>query len=159
MERYAISLQDVYRVLGHFRQVEDRADWNLSTPIEGVSAEGSIALARLWDDVGAFRANMQPWDVALTYLLDKTDGVRRFARDSSVSSQMKAVALWQFLNFLRKPSPTRQGSRKSRIPASVWQTFLLCEEEALNQCMTRCWASSGLWKESRFGTFCRKMPR
>lgn len=133
MERYAISLQDVYRVLGHFRQVEARADWDLATPIEGVSPEGSISLARLWDDVGAFRANMQPWEIALTYLLDKTDGVRSFAQDGSVSRQMKAVALWQFLNFLRKPSPTRHGSPIMRLLDHVRQLVLLAEERDLRQ--------------------------
>ena len=133
MEPYAISLQDVYRVLGHFRQVEDRAGWNLATPIDGVSPEGSIALARLWDDVGTFRANMQPWDIALTYLLDKTDGVRRFAQNNSVSSQIKAVALWQFLNFLRKPSPTRHGSPILRLLDHVRQLVLLAEERDLRQ--------------------------
>lgn len=133
MERYAISLQDVSRVLAHFREVEDRAQWNLSTPIEGVSAEGSIALARLWDDLGAFRANMQPWEIALTYLLDKTDGVRRYALDRSVPSQMKAVALWQFLNFLRKPSPTRHGSPILCLLDHVRQLVLLAEERDLRQ--------------------------
>lgn len=76
MERYSIRLQDVYRVLRHFRESGDRAHWDLSTAIDGVSAEGSIALARLWEDIGAFSANMNPWDIALTYLLDKTDDVR-----------------------------------------------------------------------------------
>jgi DNA helicase II / ATP-dependent DNA helicase PcrA len=133
MERYAISLQDVYRVLGHFRQVDGSAHWNLSAPIDGVTAEGTIALARLWDDIGAFNSNMQPWDIALTYLLDKTDRVRRFAQDSSVSGQMKAVALWQFLNFIRKPSPTRHGSPISRLLDHVRQLVLLAEERDLRQ--------------------------
>ena len=133
MERYSICLQDVYRVLRHFRESGDRAHWNLSTAIDGVSSEGSIALARLWEDIGAFSANTHPWDIALTYLLDKTDGVRRFALDTSVSSQMKAVALWQFLNFLRKPSPTRHGSPITRLLDHVRQLVLLAEERDLRQ--------------------------
>lgn len=133
MERYSIRLQDVYRVLRHFRESGDRAHWDLSTTIDGVSAEGSIALARLWEDIGAFSANMNPWDIALTYLLDKTDGVRRFAVDTSVSSRMKAVALWQFLNFLRKPSPTRHGSPIMRLLDHVRQLVLLAEERDLRQ--------------------------
>ena len=133
MERYSICLQDVYQVLRHFRESGDRAHWDLSTAIDGVSAEGSIALARLWEDIGAFSANMNPWDIALTYLLDKTDGVRRFAVGASVSSQMKTVALWQFLNFLRKPSPSRHESPITRLLDHVRQFVLWAEERDLRQ--------------------------
>ena len=133
MERYSIRLQDVYCVLRHFRESGERAQWNLTTAIDGVSSEGSIALARLWEDIGQFSAYMNPWDIALTYLLDKTDGVRRLALDTSVSSQMKAVALWQFLNFLRKPSPTRHGSPIMRLLDHVRQFVLWAEERDLRQ--------------------------
>jgi superfamily I DNA/RNA helicase len=136
MERYSIRLQDVYCALRHFRESGDRAQWNLTTAIDGVSSEGSIALARLWEDVGGFNASMNPWDIALTYLFDKTDGVRRFALDTSVSSQMKAVALWQFLNFLRKPSPIRHGSPIMRLLDHVRQLVLLAEERDLRQVPT-----------------------
>src|SRR6187402_56484 len=132
-ERYSISLQDVHRVLRYLRESGDRSQWDLSAAIDGVSAEGSLALTRLWEDVGGFNSSMSPWEVALTYLLDKTDGVRRFALDTSVSGRMKAVALWQFLNFLRKPSPNRHGAPITRLLDYVRQLVLLAEERDLRQ--------------------------
>ena len=132
MERYSISLQDVYCLLEHFRST-GAADYQTAHTVAGLSTAGSKAVERLAADILDFTASMSPWEVVTSYLLDKTDTIRQLAKDRSVSGELKAVAIWQFLNFLRKPSPTRQGSPIWRLLDHVRQLVLLAEERDLRQ--------------------------
>ena len=132
MERYSIGLQDVYCLLQHFRS-SGTADYQTAHTVAGLTVAGSQAVERLADDIADFTASMGPWEIVTSYLLDKTDSVRHLAKGLSVSRQLKAVAIWQFLNFLRKPSPTRQGSPIWRLLDHVRQLVLLAEERDLRQ--------------------------
>jgi DNA helicase-2/ATP-dependent DNA helicase PcrA len=132
MERYALSLQDVSCLLQNFR-IAGAADYQAAHTVAGLSPGGSKALERLAADISDFTDGMGPWEVVASYLLDKTDSVRQLGKDASVAGQLKAVAIWQFLNFLRKPSPTRHGSPIWRLLDHVRQLVLLAEERDLRQ--------------------------
>jgi superfamily I DNA/RNA helicase/Zn-dependent peptidase ImmA (M78 family) len=133
MERYSLSLQDIYCTLRHFRNSGGPAAYQTAHAIAGLTSAGSEAIKRLANDIAEFTAGMSPWDIVADYLLDKTDGVRQLAKDDSVPDQMRAVAVWQFLNYLRKPSSTRHGSPVSRVLDHVRQLVLLAEERDLRQ--------------------------
>jgi CRISPR/Cas system-associated exonuclease Cas4 (RecB family) len=132
MERYSISLQDVYCLLQHFRGA-GAADYQTAHTVAGLTAAGSRAVERLAADIADFTGSTGPWEIVTSYLLDKTDSVRQLAKNLSVSGQLKGVAIWQFLNFLRRPSPTRQGSPIWRLLDHVRQLVLLAEERDLRQ--------------------------
>src|SRR5260370_38264036 len=59
--------------------------------------------------------------------------VRQMALSDSISDRMRAVAVWQFLNFVRDQSPTGSGLRIRRTLDRVRQLVLLAEERDLRQ--------------------------
>ena len=130
--RYDVSLQDVYAALS---QVEVRALTELDdlAGAEGVSSEGSKGLVRLAEDLRGLDRGSSAWEFLSTYLLDRTNLVRDMGKETSVSGRIQAVAVWQFLNFVRGQSVTRGGLRIQRTLERVRQLVLLAEERDLRQ--------------------------
>lgn len=135
MPRYDVSLQDVHAANHHLQSNDRSAMKGLKSLAEarGVSSDGAAAFKRLAQDL----AGLDPWDSAWgflsSYLLDRTDYVREMARATTVTARMRAVAVWQFLNFVRDQSPTRSGPRIRRTLDRVRQLVLLAEERDLRQ--------------------------
>lgn len=134
MPRYKLSLQDVYKALRYIRTTDGTALSKLaSVTLEAdLSKEGEIALARLVQDLRGIKINTSAWEFLSAYLLDRTDGMRRFPLES-VNDQLRAVAIWQFLNFIRESSPTGPGFPIQRTLNRVRQLVLLAEERDLRQ--------------------------
>src|SRR5439155_1948238 len=68
-----------------------------------------------------------------TYLLDRTDLLAASTARNTVADRMRAVAVWQFLNFIRERSPTGSGLPIQRTLDRVRQLVLLAEERDLRQ--------------------------
>lgn len=135
MPAYDLSLQDTYAVTRALREIGQPAIKSLSQVVggPGVSVPGAAALARLVRDVDGVTASTPAWEFLSTYLLDRADVLRTLARAESVQERMRAVAIWQFLNFIREPSPIKVGSPIWRTLDRVRQLVLLAEERDLRQ--------------------------
>lgn len=133
--RYAVPLQDVYRVSAFVRS-ESRADahWlaQLSS-ISELSAAGRPGLERLAADLEGFAQGDLPWDVATEYLLDRTREIDRVARASTAAGRTSAIALWQLLNFLRQQPVSVHNAPIVQALARIRQLVLLAEERDLRQ--------------------------
>ena len=135
LPRYDVSLQDVHAAARYLRSTDRAALSSLKSLAEadGVSTEGAAALRRLAVDLAGLAPSASAWELLSSYLLDRTDLVREMARATTVAARMRAVAVWQFLNFVRAPSPRRAGRRAQRTLDRVRQLVLLAEERDLRQ--------------------------
>jgi len=135
MPRYGLSLQDVFIATRHLREGNARALTSLSSlaNLAGLSAEGSRGLACLADDLAGLKISSSAWEFLAHYLLDSSRLASEMARRESVQDRMRAVALWQFLNFVRERSPVGSGLPIQRTLDRVRQLVLLAEERDLRQ--------------------------
>lgn len=135
MPRYDLSLQDVLAISRHLRGAKRPALTGLTDAVNapGLSAAGRAAVARLAGDLAGLPTSSAAWDFLATYLLDRSDLARRYAAASSVTQRMRAVAIWQFLNFVREQSPIGAGAPIFRTLDRVRQLVLLAEERDLRQ--------------------------
>ena len=135
MPGYDVSLQDVHAATRHLRS---NGGWALTAleslaEADGVSNEGAAGFKRLADDLSGLDPRDSAWGFLSSYLLDRTDFVRKMARATTVTARMRAVAVWQFLNFVRERSPAGSGLRIRRTLDRVRQLVLLAEERDLRQ--------------------------
>ncbi|RUX23021.1 ImmA/IrrE family metallo-endopeptidase [Mesorhizobium sp. M2A.F.Ca.ET.037.01.1.1] len=135
MPRYAIPLQDVYRML---RILKERNGAPMTwlhelASDDRITDSGRRGLARLAEDLSGLRQGDAPWDFVTGYLLDWTDLVREMASRASVSDWMRSCAIWQFLNFLRDSVTVGHGSPMWKMLERVRQLVLLAEERDLRQ--------------------------
>lgn len=135
MERYAIPAQDVKRLLDHLQGGAKPAITRLDElpSVADLSPAGVQGIARLANDLKGIKASAAPWDIATTFLLDRTDLVRRMATGTGIGDRMRAIAVWQFLNFLRDQSPVATGSPVQTLLDRVRNLVLLAEERDLRQ--------------------------
>ena len=135
MPRYDIPLQDVRAAIRLLREIPGPAAGKIKD-IAGnaaLSREGQQGLARLGADLAGISPRATPWEFLVDYLLDRTDLLARAATRESVHDQMQAVAVWQFLNFVRDRSPVASGAPIQRTLDRVRQLVLLAEERDLRQ--------------------------
>ena len=111
MPRYALPLQDVRTIALRLRETDQAALEKLASAVAAaeVSEDGARGLARLVADLDGLQTDVSPWEFLTTYLLDRTDLLAALAGRDTVADRMRAVAIWQFLNFIRERGPTRAG--------------------------------------------------
>jgi superfamily I DNA/RNA helicase/CRISPR/Cas system-associated exonuclease Cas4 (RecB family) len=135
MPRYDIQLQDVRTATRLLREIPGPSAGKIKD-IAGngaLSREGQQGLARLGADLADISPAATPWEFLASYLLDRTDLLVRAATQESVHNRMRAVAIWQFLNFVRDRSPVASGAPIQRTLDRVRQLVLLAEERDLRQ--------------------------
>ena len=135
MQRYGLSLQDVHAALQHLREQEGSALAGLTTlsTAPGVSVEGCTGIDRLARDLAVLKPSVSAWEFLSTYLLDRTDLIREIAQASTATDRVRAISIWQFLNFVREQSPVSGGLPIHRTLDRVRQLVLLAEERDLRQ--------------------------
>lgn len=135
MPRYGVSLQDLHCVIRHLRSAGKPSLAGLpdAAGAPGLSSVGRAGIERLTADLSGLRVNMNAWDLLATFLLDRTNLGRQYGRADSITDRMRAVAVWQFLNFLRDRSPVGVGLPILRTLDRVRQLVLLAEERDLRQ--------------------------
>ena len=138
MARYDVSLQDIHVATRYLGSSEKTMLSRLKCLAEadGVSAQGKAGLIRLAEDMKGLNPRSSAWDFLSAYLLDRTDLVREVSQAKTVAARMRAVAVWQFLSFVREQSPVRSGLRIQRTLDRVRQLVLLAEERDLRQVPT-----------------------
>jgi DNA helicase II / ATP-dependent DNA helicase PcrA len=135
MPRYDIPLQDVRTAIRLLREIPGAAAGKIKDIAGnvGLSGEGQQGLSRLGADLAGISPGATPWEFLANYLLDRTDLLARAATRESVRDRMQAVAIWQFLNFVRDRSPVASGAPIRRTLDRVRQLVLLAEERDLRQ--------------------------
>ena len=135
MPRYGLFLQDLHVALQYLRdnKVSAIEGLNALSAAEGLSAKGAAILDRLAHDFSGIQRSVSPWELLATYLLDRTDLARRMGQTSTDAGQMRTVAVWQFLNFVREQSPVGRNLPIQRVLDRVRQLVLLAEERDLRQ--------------------------
>ncbi len=133
MPRYQLSLQDIHAVSRYLRTTPCKPMAGLSAAMGGadLSEVGRAGLARLVEDLEGLASNSYPWEFLSTYLLDKTDLAKRLAQSTTTTDKVRAVAVWQFMNFVRDQGPVAGGLPIQRTLDRVRQLVLLAEERDL----------------------------
>lgn len=135
LDPYRVPLADVLLVLAHCREPRTRALDALidAAKIEGLSAaarEGFAALAR---DLDGFSVSSSPWDVLCKYLFERCTFLKPLVQSADVRDQMKCVAIWQFLNFIREPHARGKGPPIFRLLERIRHLVVLGDERDLRQ--------------------------
>ncbi|HEX2134792.1 MAG TPA: ATP-dependent DNA helicase [Microvirga sp.] len=135
MPRYDLPLQDVRTTTLRLRETDQAALEKLASAVTTaeLSEDGARGLARLVADLDGLKADASPWEFLTTYLLDRTDLLAALAARDTGADRMRAVAVWQFLNFIRERGPTGSGLPIQRTLDRVRQLVLLAEERDLRQ--------------------------
>ena len=89
------------------------------------------ALRKLANDLAGFSISTTPWEFLATWLLDRTRVVAEFAYASTLTGQLRGIAIWQFLNFVRDQGPAMSSPPIRRVLDRVRQLVLLAEERDL----------------------------
>lgn len=135
MPRYDLSLQDVHRVSQCLRSLGKPALMGLAAAATapGLSTSGREGIGRLAVDIVGISSSASAWEFLAVFLLDRTDLAKQLGNATSVTERMRAVAVWQFLNFVREQSPVGRGIPIQRTLDRVRQLVLLAEERDLRQ--------------------------
>jgi superfamily I DNA/RNA helicase len=135
LPRYGLTLQDASCVMRHLRSLRRPTFAALASAVSapGLSAEGRDAVQRLATDLAGLREDMHAWEFLSIFLLDRTDLASRLGCAGSVTERIRAMAVWQFLNFLREPGPFGAGLPIQRTLDRIRQLVLLAEERDLRQ--------------------------
>lgn len=135
MPRYDLSLQDVHCVSRYLRSLEKPALTGLAAAATapGLSTSGREGIERLAADLKGISSSANAWEFLAVFLLDRTDMAKQLGNAASVTERMRAVAVWQFLNFVRDQSPVGRGIPIQRTLDRVRQLVLLAEERDLRQ--------------------------
>ena len=135
MPRYGLTLQDVHCVSRFLRSLHKPALAGVAKAVQapGLSTSGRIGVERLAADLNGLCSSANAWEFLAIFLLDHTDLAKELGRATSVTERMRAVAVWQFLNFVREQSPVGMGLPIQRTLDRVRQLVLLAEERDLRQ--------------------------
>lgn len=135
MPRYNVPLQDVSLATKRMRETTDVAAVKLHEVVAagGFSDQGARGLNKLAEDLQGFGSHVSPWEFLATYLLDRSDLVAGLVGDGTPAAWMRAVAIWQLLNFARDRRPAAPGPPIRRMLDRIRQLVLLAEERDLRQ--------------------------
>jgi superfamily I DNA/RNA helicase len=135
MRRYDVPLNDVALATKRMRETTEVAAVKLHEVIEagGFSDQGAHGLNKLAEDLEGLASNVTPWEFLTTYLLDRSDLVAGLVSDDTPAAWLRAVAIWQLLNFARDRRPAAPGLPIRRMLDRIRQLVLLAEERDLRQ--------------------------
>ncbi len=135
MPRYDIPTQDISTIVHALVDTKGPAAFSLPTLLNslGLSVDGERGLERLVADLTTVTERSTPWDFLAAYLLDRTEYIAELASCEGVPSRMRAIAIWQFLNFVRQKEDVRAGVPIRNLLGRVRQLVLLAEERDLRR--------------------------
>lgn len=131
---FEMSMADVAALLSAL--AEDKLDplaWLRNPAIAAcASPSGQKAISRLADALEGFEARSKPWEILAKLLFDRTRIAARLASSSQVSDRTAAIAIWQFMNFVRI-QPAAQGLPVRRLMDRVRRLLRLGDDRDLRQ--------------------------
>lgn len=100
--------------------------------IPKLTDRGATALRSLQVALHGFDQSSSPWTVLVTLLLDRTRMAARLGSSVNIADRSRAIAIWQFLNFLRV-QPSGQGLPIARLLDRVRRLVRLGDDRDLRQ--------------------------
>ncbi len=131
---FEMSMADVAALLGALREDKWEPLSGLRDPavLSGLSTQGRDAVSRLTTALDGFETKSGPWDVLARVLLDRTRIAARLSSSSAVADRTAAIAIWQFMNFVRV-QPAAQGLPVRRLLDRVRRLLRLGDDRDLRQ--------------------------
>jgi superfamily I DNA/RNA helicase len=131
---FEMSMADVAALLGALREDKWEPLSGLRDPaaLSSLSTQGRDAVSRLTTALDGFEATSGPWDVLARVLLDRTRIAARLSSSSAVADRTAAIAIWQFMNFVRV-QPAAQGLPVRRLLDRVRRLLRLGDDRDLRQ--------------------------
>ena len=132
---FAMGMADVDAALAALRPSPPGRPWWLDDPAAlgaALSPGGAGAVVRLAEALAGFDAASDPWRVLTALLLDRTGIAARLASAPSVRDRGEAMAVWQFLNFLRA-QPRARGMAVPRLLRRVRRLMRLADDRELRR--------------------------
>ena len=136
---FTMTMDDVAAALAALATLDAEQPTALLS-IDGLSASGADAIARLAAALAGFDQKSPPWKVLATLLLDRTRMAAAIASSGSVSDRAKGIAIWQFMNFAAV-QPPGDGLPIRRLLDRIRRLVRLSEDRDLRQMPT---AAQGL---------------
>ena len=104
---FAMAFADVAAVLGHLRSTaRPHPGWlERHGEVQGLTDPGRAALLSLSGVLEGFDVASPPWRVLATALLNRTQIAARLGGATDPAGRTRAIAVWQFLNFVRAQPP------------------------------------------------------
>lgn len=133
---YGVPLADVRAYLDAVDKLETDAVDGLAKldQIEALSPEARAGLERLASDLEDVDKKATAWQILARYLFDSSTYLTELLDTSGGTARpMRAVALYQFLNFVRQARPGGRGFPATRLLNKVRRLVLLNEERDLRQ--------------------------
>jgi hypothetical protein len=131
---FGMSMADVGALLGALR--EDKLEplaWLRDRAITTVASKpGQETIERLSRALEGFHLKSKPWEVLAALLFDRTRMAARLASSAEVSDRAAAIAIWQFMNFVRV-QPAAQGLPIRRLLDRVRRLLRLGDDRDLRQ--------------------------
>ncbi len=134
MPAHEMSLQDVMKIIGHLRDSKALAlDWRqVDAQLPGLEAESQTAFVRVANLFAGLNQTGNPWVILATWVIDRLGLAKPLHLASDPQSRMKGLALWQFLNFCRRPL-SGAGIPSVRLLERIRRLVLLSEDRGLRQ--------------------------
>jgi len=135
LEPYRVPLPDVLLFFAQRRESGARALEALksASTLDGISVAGARGFAALAADLDGFGLSSLPWDVLCTFLFERSKQLNDLVESDDVRDQMKCVALWQFLNFVREPIVRGKSPPIRRLLERIRHLVVLGDERDLRQ--------------------------
>ncbi len=132
---YKIPLEDVVTVFRARAQADVEALAFIPHAVNELtlSARGKAGLLALDRDLKGVKKESFPWAVLSDYLLERSDYLAPVITSRRVSDQMKCIALWQFMNFIREQPVAGRGLPIRRVLERALRLVLLGDERDLRQ--------------------------
>lgn len=130
---YPLTMQDTFAASAFLRAGAGPAASRLSeaATLETISTAGRASLLKLGSELDGISSNSTPWEALTTLLLDRTRRLANLANTQGIPARMQAVAIWQFLNFVRERVPSKRGLPIRKVLDRVRRLALFAEDRDL----------------------------
>ena len=134
LHEFRMSISDIAAVGNHLRAANQPAPSWLADieAIEGISTQGRAALRSLAGALRGFDQGASPWLTLATVLLDRTRIAAHLGVRADLSAQVRGIAIWQLMNFLRV-QPAGRGLPIQRLLDRIRRLVRLGDDRDLRQ--------------------------
>ena len=134
MPTYEMPLEEVMKIIEHLKTSEAEAlDWvQAGAKLPSLMKDSQAALSRLAALFIGLNPMGNPWTILTTWIIDRLGLAKSLHLAHDPRSQMKGVALWQFLNFCRS-QPSEAGIPSVRLLDRIRRLVLLNEDRGLRR--------------------------
>lgn len=104
-----------------------------ASSIPGLSREAAVALARLGARLSGMRFHTPAFEVAATWLLERSSYLRDLAGVTGIEADLSRAALWQLIEFLDQTEPGGRPLNCKEILRRVRTVVLMADDRDLRE--------------------------